>query len=413
MGAFPKVKRVKLDLLNSSVLQPLGAFVKDGIITTGWRGVNERKPAITGLTAMCRSEVGGGILAATADGNIYTGGASGTQLTLKYSDGGSSAFAFETVSNAPTAVLISGKTFTSLSKGQLFHTVLPVTLRCGAMRCGRLFGADGNDSYILRWSGPGGFTDWAEKISGAGSLTLEPSGGPVLDVFDFEDKLVVFRERSLTRFSVYGNPENFKITDTLSTPQIFEKTAAISGDSILFFSSDGLMSYRGGKVERIEGLISDDLLSPTSAYVYDGKYYFICGTSKRLARSVVYVYDFILKRYQIIDTPACFISQDDASPVAYAPSAIYRLRFGYEYIQYEVSTGNIDFGLCKRKLLTALEMDCDGDISVLVSNGRRAKTLRSVNGKTRLNMRGSTFNVTFLGYGGSVRSAYLFAEVTE
>lgn len=413
MGRYPKFKHVRQDILKSSVLQPTGAFVKDGKIFTGWKGVNERVSVANGLTAMLMSEVGNGILAGTDNGEIYSG-ASGTGLTLNYSDGGTSPFVFETYENSVSrAVLLSGKTFTTLYGGNLFHGELPAKLRCGTMRRGRLFGADNDNAYILRWSGPKGFTDWIEDISGAGNLVLEPSGGQISDIFDFEDELVVFREQSVMRFSVFGNPENFREIDTVVLPRIYRHTAAIAGDSILFFTSGGLMRYHGGKVTKTDGLISCDLTSPTSAFVYDGRHYFICGKSKSMAKSVVYVYDFWDGGYEIIDVPAYFISQDSTSLLAYTHSTIYRLRFGYEYIQYEVTTGNIDFGTNRRKLLTELEMDCDDDVRVSISNGRSTKTFRSVNGRTRLNMRGAEFKVTFSGYGGSVRSAHITAEVIE
>lgn len=413
MGRYPKFKRVRQDLLKSAELQPVGAFASGGKITAGWKGVSSGAPTFNGrLAAMCASAVGGGILAATEDGKIYTGSL-GAGLTLAHSDGGSSPFVFETQDTAPRAVLLSGNTFTTLQSGSILHGEFPVKLSCGTMRRGRLFGADAENPYVLRWSGSKGFNDWISGISGAGSLTLEPFGGHVLDIFDFEDRLVVIREGSIMRFSVYGNPENFKEVDTAISPQIYRSTAAISGDGILFFTSGGLMSYRGGKIAKIDGLISDDLQSPTSAFVYDGRYYFICGTSKSLSKSVVYVYDFLHGGYEIIDIPAYFISHDGTSLVAYAPSAIYRLRWGYEYILYEVATESMDFGTDRRKLLTELEVDCDEDVRVSISNGRSTKTIRSAKGRTRLNMRGADFKVTFSGYGGSVRSAYLTAEVTE
>lgn len=412
MGRYPKFKQVRQDLLKSTSLQPFGAFVCDGKIIAGWRSVNERVPAIPGIIAMCKSATSDAVIAGTESGQIYSSKTSGTELELDYSDGGSSPFTFETHDGIARAILFSGKTYSSHQNGFLSHAVVTQKLSCGAMRRGRLFGADADSVRTLRWSASG-YRNWTEGISGAGNLVLEPSGGSILDIFDFEDRLVVFRERSIMRFSVYGNPENFKEQDTAFTPEIYKRTAAIAGDRILFFTSGGLMSYSGGKIERVDGLITDDLKSPTSSFVYDGRYYFICGTSKLLEKSVVYVYDFSCGGYQIIDIPAYFVSQDAISLLAYAPSTIYRLHFGYEYILYEVITGSIDFGTDKRKLVTELEIDCDDDIRVIISNGRRTKTLRQVNGKTRLNMRGDEFTVTFSGYGGSVRSAYLTAEVIE
>lgn len=413
MGRYPKFKRVKLDLLKSTTLRPVGAFVQDGKITTGWRGVSERVSAIEGLSVVCASKVGKGILAGTKKGKIYLSGTSGAQLEPMYSDGGSSPFAFETQDSVARAVLISGNTYTVLDGGKLHHAEMPVNLICGTMRKGRLFAADGDNPYVLRWSGAKWFADWTEGISGAGSLTLEPFCGPILQVFDFEDELVVLRERGIMRFSVFGNPENFKEIKTVLTPEIYPDTAAISGDGIIFLSTGGLMRYSGGRIAKIDGLISDDILSPTSACVYDGRFYFICGTSKKLAKSVVYAYDLFRGVCEIINTPAYFVACDGASLLAYASSTVYRLEWGYEYTPYEVATERLNFGTDKRVLVTGLEVDCDSDVRVSIFYDRGTKTVFCANGKTRLNIRGSDFKVTFSGYGGSVRSAYLTAEVIE
>lgn len=414
MGRYPKIKYVRQDLLKSLQPHPFGAFVRDGKIVTGFRSVNERVPSVNGIVAMHTSAVGKGTLAGTENGAVYRGtGNNGESLSKIYSDGGNSPFIFETYEGDWCAVLMSGKTYTAIQNGALVHGWISYELSCGTMRRGRLFAADARNSYILRWSGPKGFNDWALGISGSGYLNLEPSGGSILDIFDFEDRLVVFRERSIMRFSVYGTPENFKEEDTAVTPDIYRRTAKIIGDSILFFTSGGLMSYRGGRVTKIDGLITEDLQAPTSAYVHAGRYYFICGTSKSLKRPVVFVYDSLFGGYQVIDIPAYFISADNTSVLGYAPSTIYRLYFGYEYILYEVSTAGFDFGTDRRKLITELEIDCDEDIRVRITNGKTSKTLRSVKGRTRLNMRGAEFEVTFSGYGGSVRSAYLTAEVIE
>lgn len=412
MDRYPKVKSVRQDLLKSLAPHPFGAFVYDGKISTGWRSVNARVPAVPGITAMCMSATGDAVIAGTDSGKIYSSDTSGTDMIVKNTDGGSSPFTFKTHDSVSRSVLFSGRTYSSHQSGFLTHGTVIRNLCCGTMRRGRLFGADGDNALKLWWSASG-YKDWNEGITGAGNLMLDPLGGNIIDIFDFEDRLVVFREQSIMRFSVYGTPENFKEDGTVFTPDIFKRTAAIAGDSILFFSSAGLMSYRNGKVTKVEGLITNDLQSPTSAFVYDGRYYFICGTSKLLDQSVVYVYDFLYGGYQIINIPAYFVSQDAISLLAYAPSTIYRLHFGYEYILYEVITENIDFGTDKQKLVTELEVDCDDDVRVVISNGRRNMTLRNVKGRTRLNIRGDVFTVTFSGYGGSVRSAYLTAEVRE
>lgn len=235
MERYPKVKSVRQDLLKSLEPHPFGAFVRDCKIYTGFRSVNERVPAIKDIVAMHTSAVGKGTLAGTTSGTVYRGtGSNGESLSLIYSDGGKSPFVFETHDKTPRAVLISGNAYTTIQNGAYSHGWNPYKLSCGAMRRGRLFAADADNEYLLRWSGPGGYADWALGISGSGYLNLEPSDGTIVDIFDFEDRLVIFRERSIMRFSVFGTPENFKEEDTVVTSDIYRRTAKIIGDSILF-----------------------------------------------------------------------------------------------------------------------------------------------------------------------------------
>lgn len=411
MGAYPQSTVRRQDLIKSSGLQPFGAFVKDGMIIPGWSASLASTIPTTNLTAMYWSKVGDSVLAAGSDGRIYAG-TTGLSLKQIFADGGNSPFVFETYNTTPRGMLISGNRHVTVRDNMWASGTFSVELACGTTRRGRLYGGDAAMPYTLRWSGPKDYKDWTEGISGAGSLILEPTGGYIIDLFDFEDKLVVFRESSIMRFSVYGDPESFKEIDALRVPDVARNTMAIAGDGILFFVSDGLMRYRGGKATRIEGLITDDLASPVSAFVCSNRYYFICGSSKSLGRSVVYVYDVLCDCYQIIDIPAYFISLDKQTVLAYTDSEIYRLRSNYEKIQYGVISGNIDFGTDKRKLATLLEVDCDEDVTVKISDGEHVRTIDCPNGRTRLNMRGNRFTVTFCGSTGCVRSAYLSAEVT-
>lgn len=412
MGTYPRYKVKRQDLVKTFGLQPFGAFIKDGSIIPGWSASFESDQAVANLTVMgCWPQIRDLVMAAGNDGNVY-GGALGTEFVRLYSDTGSSPFKIEIFSSSPYGIIISGKRYMRLSDGGFHSYSFPVELACGTMRRGRLFGGDTSMPYTLRWSGKSGFLDWTEGIpSGAGKLVLEPTGGHIIDLFDFEDELVVFRETSIMRFSTYGDPENFKEKDALPVPDIARHTMAIAGDSILFFCLGGLMRYRGGKVARIQGLITDDIVSPVSVFVGSDRYYFVCGTSKSLGRSVIYVYDVVCDCCQIIDIPAYFVSQDKQSVLAYTESGIYRLNLNSEEIPYGVVTGTVDFGTDKRKLATLLEVDCDEDVKVIISDGVNERTVDCPNGRTRLNMRGSRFTVTFCGT-GSVRSAYLSAEVT-
>lgn len=412
MGRFPKHTLKRVDLLSHWDKLPIGAFVKDGTIFPGWQWETIRNAAVfKNLGAMRWSDAANGVLAGTSDGKIYYGPL-GTDMKQIYSDGGNSPFIFETYEGREKTVIVSGSCYTEISDGTQLHSVFPRELSNAVVRKGRLFGVDAGMPYTLRWSGPGGFTDWNEGIAGAGSLALTPTGGQIIDLFDFEDELVVFRERSIMRFSAYGDPENFREKAVLDVPGIFRKSAAIAGDSILFFSQGGLMRYRGGKVTRVESVISDDLTSPVLCTFCDGRYYFLCGMSKSLKVSVIYVYDFICDCFEIVEKPAYFMSQDSNSILAYSSYAVERLRLDSGSIRYAISTQSLDFGTDKIKIATLLEVDCGDDVNVTISNGRYLTEYKDVKGRIKLHLRGDSFKVTFSGL-SSVKSAYLTVEVIE
>lgn len=413
MGRFPKYTVKRVDLLSHLDQLPVGAFIKDGTIFSGLQLDTIRDAgSFRNLCAMRWSDAAKGILAGTNDGKIYYG-PSGPKITEIYSDGGNSPFIFQTYEGREKTVIVSGSCYTEISGDGRQHSVFPQQLSNAIYRKSRLFGVDAATPYTLRWSGPDGFLDWNDGIAGAGSLVLAPPGGQIIDLFDFEDELVVFRERSIVRLSVYGDPENFREKAVLDVPEIFRKSAAIAGDSILFFSQAGLMRYRGGKVARVEGTITDDLISPVLCSFCDGRYYFICGMSKSIKRSVTYVYDFICDCFEIIDIPAYFISKDSDSILAYSSYSVERLRFDVRRIPYAVNTQPLDFGTDKLKRATLLEVDCDEDVYVTITNGAYLKVFRDVKGRTKLNLRGNYFQVKFSGLSGSVKSAYLTVEEIE
>lgn len=413
MTRFKQYKRVRLDLLKLLGDKPFGAFVKDGKISAGWTAHTTVSSGLGNIVAMRCSDVGGGILAGCANGNIYaenTG--NGELLGLKYGGGGSLPFAFETRDAASRLVLVSGGLYATMVGGSADFGEFGGNLACGAMRQGRLFGGDIKDRYKLKWSGEGGFNDWSEGISGAGSLVLEPVGGYILNVFDFDGELIVFRQSSVMRFSTSGNPENIRLIDSIPVPDVAKDTMAIAGNGILFMTDSGLMRFSGGKAAKIECLITEDAEAAQSVHLSQGRFYFVAASSRSLGRQVVYVYDALYGCCQAADVPAYFLSEDVGSVLAYTPTRLYRLRYRYGAGEYTVETGETDFGTDNRKLAVWLEADCDEDVKVQISNGRRTRTIEKPCGRTRLNMRGGKFTVTFKGNCGSVRSAYLTAEVT-
>ncbi len=412
MERYKKVKKVRINLLDGPRVLPFGAFVKNGQVTPGFTWQNQRTVPPERIVGMLNSNFGNCLLATTYDGGVYYATRAGaTKLARIYSDGGSSGFLLDVRDDGgKKAIAFSGSYYTSQSGGTRRHGEYPNPLCCGVIKNGRLFGADLSDRYVLRWSGKNGWDDGTAGITDAGSFAFGGNWGYIRDIFDVGGELIVMFETGLGRMSVGGNPENFKVVEVQSLPMFSRYTAAVYDGCIYFVNECGFMRYKDGKVTKVEGLISDDISAATSAFIWHGQYYFVCGTSRSLGRKVIYVYDIFCDKYQMVDVPAYFVYYDMNSVIAYTESTVYRLNTGKNWM-YSVEAENIDFGAEGRKLVTCIEADCDEDVSVSISNGVYTRTLYGITKKIRLNMRGDTFKVTFSGANGSVRSAYLTAEV--
>lgn len=415
MERYRKVKTVRIDLLRDVKLTPLGAFVRDGVVYPGYLGQNQRVDPVKNLTSMVNSDYGSCLLAVTSTGEVYYGSRlSGAAMQRLYSDGTQYGFVFEARDpDGPKAVALSGYHYTSSNSKGRTHGSLAVSLSCGVMKNGRLFGCDSSNRYMLRWSGPGGWQDWKEEIGGAGHFFFEPVYGYITGIFDMNGEIVVLFEYGIARLSVGGNPETFRIIDTFRCPHYRNLTAALAADGLYFVTDGGFMRYSNGKLTLLKGLITDDIQSTTSSFIGYGQFYFVCGSSRSLAKDVIYVYDIFNEAYQIADIPAYFVNCDNTSLLAFTDSTVYRMRKDVSGWRYTVQTEDIDFGCDRRKLLTYLEIDCDTDVSLTIANGKYQRGVSRPAKRTKIFMRGPYFCFRITGATGRVRSAYITAEVPE
>ncbi len=407
---YPKCAYAQVDLLAGKDQFPIGCVLKDGKILRAFNAVDTFRTPITNLMSLRCSRFASGGLAYTSDEKVYrTSYLDATVFTEIKSLSAYDPFFIEQKTGDDTdLVLFMDSDYVCLRNGGYFSSPLSAELRCGVLRCGRVFGFDSYNGQLLKWSGEGSYKDWEPGISGAGQAYLDCLGGEVWSVFDFEDELVALQDNGIIRISVAGNPENFRIIDNFSMPTLFRNTAAVVGKGIYFCAEGGLYCYRGGKVNKIGGLISEDAQYPDVALCHLGKYYVVGATSATLSRRAVYMYDTVENTFQIVNADAYYLAADNRSLLGYAANAIYRIQ---PTGKYSFGCGKFDFGSSSRKLLTSLEADCDEDVEVSISNGRFTRTV-AAGGKTRLNMRGVNFSVTVKG-SGEVRSLKLNAEVRK
>lgn len=265
-------------------------------------------------------------------------------------------------------------------------------LACGAFHCGRLFGADLDDGYKLRWSGEGGALDWEEKINGAGWVLLCPELGEILNVAEFGEKIIALRRRGVSVITAHGSPENFKVeSEVFSYSELCKDTVQIVRGRLFFFRKSGLCEYSGGKILSIANGLAEDFFSPACSAATD-EYYFAGGNSMALG-DAVFAYDAA--------DDCAFLMNASAEKIA-AGRSVFCYADGKccELVpdgEFTFSCGNINFGSHGKKTLKSVIIDGGGDYSLTVTNGVFARSFNAAKGKTRLNMCGRSFKITVSG----------------
>lgn len=127
-----------------------------------------------------------------------------------------------------------------------------------------------NNIDILTWS-----------ASDAKKIRLDDERGRLLKVISFNDTIYVFREYGITKISVYSLSSDFSIDHVyLSSSYIYPDSISICGDRVLFLTRDGLYSFTGNSVKKLDIVgvdrIEKQLSSKPNSVCYMGKYFLAC-----------------------------------------------------------------------------------------------------------------------------------------
>lgn len=397
-------RKICVDLLSDGDVEPVGCRISRGQLIPALSPVKIGNGIPGKILCAGRAESAGRFFIADSE-KVYVS-VTGEEFYELGSLSGDSPFMFEEVSggvaravicNGNHALVHTGAASTGLTCGANYS--------CGVMHCGRLFGADGDDGYTLRWSGEGGIEDGEEKIYGAGYLILEPKRGKILDILEFGEKLVLVRERGLTLLSMFGMPENFSVepTDT-DTDAIFKGTAQTVCGKLIFFTESGLKSFDGSRVEELTHAYADSVSEPTCSAAFTDEYFLGCTCGKTGGRCVL-CYCVQDGESYIIDVAADAISASDCVYV-FGTDGVFRLRSGGQFS----FTARTDFKVGGYKTLTEIYVGGVADIGV--SNGNVSRLFSSASGKIRPRIRGRSFTVTGGGT-RTVKSLTAYAEVSD
>lgn len=409
---FFKVEEVERDLLNCETPYCIGATLKNGVIEGGFSEENTYTAGISEMVEAASLYEAGGIVGISSGGTVglflcedATENMRLAQIPARHpiilpqikNRGGE--YRIDVIGNSRILSMVDGAQ-------EMVNRTL--SLSCGVIHCDRLFGADEDEGLKLKWSGTEGVKDWSESIDGAGSVILSPVGGYITGICSLGDYLYLIREGGITRFSANGSPENFKEMPPIYPMEGIEaRSVRVIGRYIYFLKGNEVYRFNGGNYEKIPSPLSYDLGEYFSTSAVLNRYFAVCGTSIKLGRNALYLYDGLKDAWQIVDTPAQYAFSDDISMLVSTDTTLRRLVTGGNYA---VELGDFAVNGFARKLLKRVEVDCEGDVKLEIYNGRNVRAVACKTGKIKLNMRGESFNFTFKG-SGKVRSAKAVWEV--
>ena len=143
----------------------------------------------------------------------------------------------------------------------------------------RLFGISAQNPYELWFSDDFDPTNWTIDSSSAGFIQMLDDRGELKKVISYNDYLYILREHGISRLSGAGAQESFYLSHMfVSSGRIYENTAQVCGDKILFMSSAGLCLFDGVSVTPIVRDLASviSVNEDSSSAYYDGKYYLSC-----------------------------------------------------------------------------------------------------------------------------------------
>lgn len=379
-------------------------FLKDGRLTPAYAAVSAGGTLPEGTEFVTYSSAVRRYFACSGDATYVSGDGNNFVKLCNY---GSAPFLVEDYfENTGRAIVITGDRAT-LHWGPHTGAILPYNLSSGAMHCGRLFAADGDNGFLLRWSGVEGVEDWKEGLTGSGYLYLDNKGGKILDILPFGAKLVLVRQNAVTLLDMQSDPEKFSVrfTDTACAGAV-KNTACVVSGKLYFFASSGLKVFDGGKISSVEFRHLKFVASPRRCIVYDNKYFIAC-TSKKSGKGIVVCLDLESGESCVVRCQADSLFVKDGQVMFSDFSSFYKLT---EAEDFSFETDEITFGTGRRK--TVVGAFTDGVCDIVISNGKTSRKFIAASGLVRPKLRGEKFKIKVYAKSG-ISKINLTAEVLD
>lgn len=145
----------------------------------------------------------------------------------------------------------------------------------------RLFAISNKEPRRLYFSDDLDPTNWDVNLNDAGFIDFTDGLGDLKRVFSFNDYLYILREFGISKVSAFGDQEQFYVNHCYSSnTKIFEKTACLCGNNLIFLARDGLYSFNGVSATKIK-LNIENMFDVEKEYsvasFHKGKYFLACN----------------------------------------------------------------------------------------------------------------------------------------
>lgn len=293
-----------------------------------------------------------------------------------------------------------------------------------------LYGVLGTDDNTLVYSKNLNVLNWEEND--INQFKFYDDGGKLNKVISFNDYVYLFRDKAIVKIYPYSVNADLSITTMYNSSSfIFPKTIKTCGEVILFLTRDGIYSFNGSLVSKLNIRIAEkikyDKTQKMVATFYKGKYFLAChvdfednnaiGCESSLGgydNNAVIIYDIATKNVEVMrgvdirdfttmesnymDKLLCIFNGDNKGKIG--EFTLDGNVFGVT-MQKKWTSKSSDFGYKgKTKIIKFVNITAKQDCQLVIKSDKETKIL-SVKGSSnsqriRANVRGESFELSIV-----------------
>ena len=145
----------------------------------------------------------------------------------------------------------------------------------------KLFGCGYGERNFVYYHTNKIFLGWTTTDEDSGKIEMNDERGKINRVIPFLGYVFAIRDYGISKIINYENKTDFDVVHlSLSGSKIYENTASICGDKMIYLSKDGLCSFNGVSSKILPISVNDMFINQNNdnaiGVFYSGKYYLAC-----------------------------------------------------------------------------------------------------------------------------------------